>query len=447
MAKNIHSSSHDDGILTRISGKGKNTLAAGALIAGLSGAVLADDSNKAKEQTQDAVNSTLGLSQEEIDAGNRNALNFSYNAQDSVKNDNSGFTRKPIKSKGSDWSKTKNPNGLQGTLQPTMYTVADLSNPNMNQSGNIAMENMLAGNPAALSAVNAELQSRFGGLSGIEYSSQYGMIINVGVRINPDDSSSLVFLGKLGPKEQEVLAAYGIQIDKSKQIVFLGEELRQKRTFETEKEDYWVSQYKIGVAFRFMPSIGIFKSVDAKLDYKASADKELSNTIVIVDGDTLYEKYIQKNAFIGAKEINAIASGTMDIGENGELVVSGGATSISDNDGKNDRMTASGGLKYIHYTGDGKISVELRREGDYTQTGIGYEGAIPNSNITYNVGANHIEGPNGFSDNRGMFMLNFPLDGKSTKHARFNRPKQGTMLPIGLATEQIAKSSQSYAVI
>lgn len=247
----------------------------------------------------------LGLSQNELDSINgKGNGSFSYSPMDSVNGD--GTSRLP-----------------NGTIyNPKTNTLTQNTTPiNPDEFFSKQSTQNASANPGAMlqGLSNQQLKTLFGGLSGIEYSKEYGVIVNVGIQKNPDETSSLIFLGRLGKNERGALAAYGIEIGKDMQLSFFGEHLSQKRTFQTE--DYWASQNKTGVNFRFAPQTGPAKSIEAKTSYTQSNDTNLASNFVIVDGATLYEKFIVDHRFVGSRAIEATLGATFDVGQKSEVTV------------------------------------------------------------------------------------------------------------------------------
>lgn len=212
-----------------------------------------------------------------------------------------------------------------------------------------------------------------GGLTGVEYSSQYGLVVNVGIQVNPDKTSSLIALGKIGAKEKELLLAGGMQVNDDMSIGLTAERLHQIHTFPgtsnqsgvTQADDqYGVTQDKVGVHFRFVPQSGPFKSVEAKTTYSQSYDKHISDRYLIIEAGDFFHEYMNHNDFVGAKRIEALMSGTMNVGASGQITPSIGTSYMQYNDGRKSVVSPAGGVQYDQYMGPyGKLDLHVNTTG------------------------------------------------------------------------------------
>jgi hypothetical protein len=160
----------------------------------------------------------------------------------------------------------------------------------------------------------------------------------------------MIFLGKVGEKEAEFLAGYGIKIGPKGQIFFTGEHLQQKPSFGATGQSYTVDQNKAGVKFRYTPDASVIKNIALTANYSQSADVAVGERYRIINNAVLFDQTFIQDNFVGVAQMEAILSGTFNVGEKGEFVVDAGATHLEYND-KSETMTkASGGLQYLHYT-------------------------------------------------------------------------------------------------
>lgn len=206
---------------------------------------------------------------------------------------------------------------------------------------------------------NEVLKNAFGGDTGVEYSKEQGITLNVGVMMHPNDTSSFFLKGRMGERQKAILAGYGIRVREDLQGNLMIEHLEQSRSLESEK--YTVSQDKVGVSFKFAPKEGFAKVINGKATYSQSYDKNISDSYVVVDKASVFDQWMVHNKFVGLRQLEAIASGTFDVGKNGEITPSLGLTNTRYNDGSSNQTRVSGGLKYTHYMGDGKIYAEAQR--------------------------------------------------------------------------------------
>lgn len=170
---------------------------------------------------------------------------------------------------------------------------------------------------------NQEIQKTFGTLSGIEYSKEFGPIVNFGFQTTSDGDSSLVFLGKAGKKEKEFLLGYGLEIDSNSQIFFSGEHLQQKSSFGATGQSYTVDQNKAGLKFRYVPKTDFVKNIELNGKYSQSADVTVGERYKIINDALIFDQTLIQDGFIGASQAEALLSGTFDVGAHGEIIIDG----------------------------------------------------------------------------------------------------------------------------
>lgn len=268
--------------------------------------------------------------------------------------------------------------------------------------------------------------------------------MDIGFRMDIDGNASATFLGKLGAKEKEFLAAYGMEVGPDMQIFFAGEGFQQKHTFAATGQSYNAEQGKLGIKFRYVPAVSIIKNIETFANYTQSPTKYIDDRYAIINNALIFDQTLIQDRFIGLKEINAIIAGTFDVGTSGEVILSGGASNLRYNDGTG-KTSMVGGIKYIQYMGDGKISVSVNNTNFSTQYSAGYESNIESiPGATWNITASQSNGP-GFNDQRIMAGLSIPF-GEESKPVSYVRPEHGKIGNIGENTTAYAKSMQSQYV-
>lgn len=122
--------------------------------------------------------------------------------------------------------------------------------------------------------------------------------------------------------------------------------------------------------------------------------------------------------------MDALLASTSDIGEKGEVIVSGGASKLQYNDGTGNSPSVIGGVKYIHYGEDGKVYTEIQQTGVSTQFGMGYTGNIPSiPGATWTLSAAQINGATGFKNQVVGVNITIPLE-DGAKNASYGRPNR-----------------------
>lgn len=164
------------------------------------------------------------------------------------------------------------------------------------------------------------------------------------------------------------------------------------------------------------------------MDYKQAPTKTIGESYTVIDNALIFDQTLFQHKFLGARELAAMLAGTFDIGEKGEIIISGGASKLQYNDGTGNSPSVIGGVKYIHYGDDGKVYAEIQQTGVSTQFGVGYTGNIPSiSGATWTLSAAQINGVNGFKNQVLGVNITIPLEdgAKNTPYSRPNRTDIG----------------------
>lgn len=299
---------------------------------------------------------------------------------------------------------------------------------------------------APIQLLNNSLRPYLGALSEIEYSKQYGVTVNIGAQRALGDWGSALLQGRIGAKQRGLLGGIGFRLQDDLHLNLLGEHLQQRRYFDDADENYWVSQDKLGVGLQYLPKTGAAKLVGIRYAYTDSADKNLSDTILVEDDATLYEKYSIQNRFVGVGSQELQVEATFDIGEQGELALHGGPTYRRSNDGSDRVYRFNGGAAFTYYAGWAKLAMGARSMLDSVETKISAAGNLGADGTRWQLQLTHL-GASQYNHSDTIFGLaiNIPFGG-SGKTASSLRPGRNASDGLERGLRAAARSFRSTVV-